>query len=102
MVVILEGTASPEMREVPDIDGDGIDDMADCFDVDLVDAKTKRVIGTASECLAFGDLDDQGAKPVATTTFNFRHGTLVQRGNSQFSLYSGSRASIRMSIPTSR
>lgn len=80
IVVILEGTAVAEERDVPDIDGDGSDDPANCWDVDLVDARTGRVIGTASECLAFADLDGQGPKPVATTTFNFREGTLVQRG----------------------
>jgi hypothetical protein len=51
-----------------------------CWDVDLVDAKTNRVIGTATECAADVDLDGTGPKPVATTTFRFPQGTLVQRG----------------------
>ncbi len=79
-VVILQGTGTLELREVPDIDGDGVADPAICVDVDLADARTGHVIGTGTECLSEADLDGQGAKPIATTTFNFPGGTLVQRG----------------------
>jgi hypothetical protein len=80
LVVILAGTGAAVEREVPDIDGDGFADLATCFDTNVVNASTNLIIGTGSECVSFFDLDGQGIKPIATTTFNLREGTLVQRG----------------------
>ena len=42
IVVRLVGTDIGEDRTVPDIDGDGIDDPALCFDVNLEDIKLDK------------------------------------------------------------
>jgi hypothetical protein len=54
----------------------------DCFDVDLVDAKTGNVIGTAADCLTDISLSesDNGALVTGTTFFFFPGGTIVSRG----------------------
>lgn len=80
LIVLFRGTAGPDFREVPDVDGDGADDIALCIEVDLVDAKTNNIIGTGTECLAEVDLDGTGAKPVATSYLHFPQGTLISRG----------------------
>ena len=38
------------------------------------------VVGKASDCLSFFDLDGTGVKPVGTTFFHFPQGMLVSRG----------------------
>ncbi len=79
-VVIVEGTAAGAPAMVPDINGDGSPDPAMCWDVNLVDAKTNRVMGTARDCLSFANLDGTGDKPFTTTYFHFPQGTLVAHG----------------------
>lgn len=87
LVVLVEGFAAGYPSTVPDIDNDGQDDFAFCFDVNLTSAKTNKVIGTATECVS--DLDGDGPMPpYATTTFNFPQGTLVARGKMNFGLVS--------------
>ena len=86
LVVLVEGRASGYPSFVPDIDGDGSDDFGFCFDVNLTDAKTNKVIGTATECVS--DLEDDDNPAYATTTFNFPPGTLVSRGKMNFGLVS--------------
>jgi len=52
-----------------------------CFDIDLVDAKTGRVIGSGSDCLS--DIipsDNGGMSLTATSFFHFHGGTLVSQG----------------------
>ena len=77
----LRGSGDMYMDVVPDIDGDFIDDPAICFDTDLVDLKTNRVVGMATDCLSdvtpFGD----GLKLIGTTYFHLPQGTLITRGN---------------------
>jgi hypothetical protein len=53
-----------------------------CFDVDLVDAKTGNVIGTASDCLSgiSPSITDNGVMLTGTTFFFFPGGTLISRG----------------------
>ena len=53
-----------------------------CFDVDLVDAKTGNVIGTASDCLSgiAPSVTDNGVMLTGTTFFFFPGGTLVSQG----------------------
>lgn len=52
-----------------------------CFDIDLVDIKTGRVIGTASDCLSDISGDPvNGLALTGTTFFNFPGGTLITRG----------------------
>ena len=48
----LIGTGSMYQKDVADIDGDGVDDPAMCFDVDLINAKNQQYIGTATDCLS--------------------------------------------------
>ena len=78
MVVILVGTAVGGLRMVPDYTGDGMPDPAFCWDLDLVDAKTSRVIGRGTDC--FSPQNPEGTKGFGTTYFHFPQGTLVTRG----------------------
>ena len=65
-----------------DLDGDGVaTDPAMCFDVDLVDMKNQRVIGTGTDCLADVMAAGSGVKLVGTTYFHMPNGDLVTRGN---------------------
>jgi len=81
IVVRLVGTAIGEDRIVPDIDGDGIDDQALCFDINLEDIKTGKIIGTATDCLSNVVEVGDGLSLVGTTTFDFNDGNqLVSRG----------------------
>lgn len=76
----LVGSGPMYERMVPDIDGDGVDDPAICFNVDLLNAKNGQQIGTATDCLS--NITDVGAGKalVGTTYFNLPQGTLVTRG----------------------
>jgi hypothetical protein len=79
--VIGEGTAV--VREVPDPDGEPGDLMlADCFDVDLVDIKNKRLIGTATDCLSRLEVigDFEHISLIGTTTFNLPQGSVTTQG----------------------
>ncbi len=55
---------------------------AACFDVNLVDAKTGNVIGTATDCLSSisGSSTDNGLMLTGTTFFYFPGGTLISQG----------------------
>ena len=81
LVLNLVGTGTMYESTVPDIDGDGVEDPAVCFDVDLVDGKNRQIIGTATDCLSdivpFGD----GVSLVGTSFFHLSKGTLITRGN---------------------
>ncbi|MEM8528142.1 MAG: hypothetical protein AAGG68_26095 [Bacteroidota bacterium] len=79
-VVRLVGTAVGEMRPVPDIDGDGQEDMGNCFDLTLLDANTGKVLGTGTDCLSNVESVGDGLAIVGTAIFNFEDGTLVTRG----------------------
>jgi hypothetical protein len=63
----------------PVADGEG-DPL--CFDLDLIDAKTGNVIGTASDCLSAikSSVTDNGIMLTGTTFFFFPGGTLVSQG----------------------
>lgn len=81
IVVRLVGTAIGEDRMVPDIDGDEVDDPALCFDINLEDVKTGKIIGTATDCLSDITSVGDGLSLVGTTTFNFNEGNqLTSRG----------------------
>jgi len=55
---------------------------AACFDVDLIDAKTGKVIGRASDCLSSigPSMTDNGVMLTGTTFFFFPGGTLISQG----------------------
>lgn len=79
-VLRLLGTAIAYEAFVPDIDGDGKEDAALCFDVDLLDASGKK-IGTATDCLSNIKTVDSGLALVGTTIFHLPNGTFITRGN---------------------
>jgi hypothetical protein len=79
-VLRLLGDAVAYDGTVADIDGDGVDDPAMCFDVDLLDA-TGRVIGTATDCLSNITSVGDGLALVGTTTFRLNNGTFTSRGH---------------------
>lgn len=81
LVFNLIGTGAMYEGLVPDIDGDGLDDPAICFDVDLVDMQTQRTAGTATDCLSNVTPTGSGVALVGTTYFNLPQGELVVRGN---------------------
>ena len=80
LVVQLSGTATGVPGTVPDIDGDGNDDLANCFTVDLIDISKDKVVGSAVDCLAEVTEVGDGLALVGTTYFNFNNGQLVSRG----------------------
>jgi len=55
---------------------------ATCFDLDLVDIKTGKVIGSASDCLSgiTSSVTDNGLMLTGTTFFFFPGGTLISQG----------------------
>ena len=77
----LVGSGPMYLSTVPDIDGDGIDDPAFCFDADLVDMKNQQVIGTATDCLSNIENGINGGLALdGTAIFNLKSGTLITRG----------------------
>ena len=76
----LKGVGHAYDGMVPDIDGDGVDDPALCFDVDLYDSAGLK-IGTATDCLSNITEAGGGLALVGTTIFNLPNGTFVTRGN---------------------
>jgi hypothetical protein len=78
------GAAPAVAREVPDPDGEPGELMpADCFDVDLIDMKNKRLIGTATDCLSRLEVvtgDFEHIRLIGTTTFNLPQGSLTTQG----------------------
>jgi len=82
IVVVLAGTGEGY---------DGFDQFAQfeldqlgatCFDMNMFDAKTGKVIGRGSDCLSnlTPSATDDGMKVTATTFFYFPGGTLVSQG----------------------
>ena len=77
LVLILEGrNLQGYPAEVPDIDGDGVPDGAFCFDGDVTDAKTNKVIGSGTECLS----PTAEGPNIATTTLHLPSGSITARG----------------------
>jgi hypothetical protein len=79
-ILRLAGTAVAYPSTVMDIYGNGEEDDALCFDVDLLDARGK-VIGTATDCLSAITPVGDGMALVGTTTFNLPNGTFIVRGH---------------------
>jgi len=88
LILNLVGVGDMYESTVPDIDGDGIDDDAICFDVDLLNAKNGKVIGTGTDCLSnITPVGATGLSIAATTYFNMHEGQLVVRGNTTVQPY---------------
>jgi hypothetical protein len=79
-VLNLVGTGDMYESLVDDIDGDGFDDPAKCFDVNLFNAKNQQYIGTGTDCLSDITGIGTGLALVGTTTFHMPMGDLVVRG----------------------
>lgn len=79
---VLNLIGSGEMYEstVPDIDGDGQDDSAMCFDVQLINVKNNQTIGYGTDCLSKVTPTGTGVAVTATTFFHFPDGNLITRG----------------------
>ena len=81
LILNLIGTGMAEEKMVPDTDGDGEDEDALCFNVNLVDANNNNVIGTATDCLSNIEVGTNGGlELIGTTTFYLPGGTLTTRG----------------------
>lgn len=80
LVLNLVGSGAMYQSTVPDIDGDGNDDPAMCFDVDVVDVHTNQIIGKGTDCLAMVTPTERGVALVGTTYFHLASGTLITRG----------------------
>lgn len=80
IMVRLVGTDVGDVRTVPIVDGTGTDTGL-CFDLDMEDVKTGKIIGTATDCLSDITPVGDGLALVGTTTFNFNDGNqLTARG----------------------
>lgn len=71
----LIGSDEGYLKSVP-----GLADDATCFDVDLVNAKNRQVIGTATDCLSEIEGIGTGVRLIGTTFFYLPQGTLITRG----------------------
>lgn len=80
LVLNLVGSGKMYQSTVPDIDGDGKDDPAMCFDVKLYDVHTNKIVGKGTDCLAMVTPMEGGVALVGTTYFHLPGGTLVSRG----------------------
>ena len=81
LVLNLKGSGDMYESTVPDIDGDGYDDSAICFDTDLINMRNLQVVGTATDCLSNITPMGDGLALVGTTYFHLPQGTLITRGN---------------------
>lgn len=80
LVLNLVGSGKMYQSSVPDIDGDGKDDPAMCFDVKLYDVHTNKIVGEGTDCLAMVTPVGDSVALVGTTYFHLPGGTLVSRG----------------------
>jgi hypothetical protein len=80
LVLNLKGTGAGYESTVPDINGDGLDDLATCFDVELFNQKNQQLIGTATDCLSDITPTGPGLTLVGTSFFRMANGELVTRG----------------------
>ena len=74
IAVVLSGTATGETREISG-------SPMECFDVDLLDPSSGKVIGKGTDCLDLNSIemigDDGGMQLNNTTFFKFDEGTIV-------------------------
>jgi hypothetical protein len=80
LVLNLVGEGTSEAMDVPDLDSPGSTTMAFCYEVDLFNAKNKKLIGTATDCLSNFTLPSGGVALVGTTTFKLPQGNIVTQG----------------------
>jgi len=76
--VLLQGKDVGETRPIPLIETTKTNE-GNCFDVDLIDVMTKKVIGTAARCFADSNTVGTGMALTETTFFRLKEGTIVSR-----------------------
>lgn len=79
LFVRVVGTAVGELEFVPDIDGDGIDDIANCFTIEIRSLDKDKKIGDATECINFDALVGDGFASVNTTTLRIKKDEVTVR-----------------------
>jgi hypothetical protein len=83
LVLQLLGSDVAEERDIPPINDSGgalLTDKGLCFDVDLLNLRTGKMIGTATDCLALLEEQGDGVVLVGTTIFNMPGGSFTSRG----------------------
>ncbi|MDH5182473.1 MAG: hypothetical protein OEX12_01165 [Gammaproteobacteria bacterium] len=78
LILNLVGYGAMYEREVPDLDGDGVDDLSVCFDSTLKNLKNNQVT-KGTDCLSNISLVGGGVALVNTTFFNLQQGTIITR-----------------------
>jgi hypothetical protein len=77
ILVKLTGTGAGYLRPVP-----GFDEEALCFDIDLLDLRTNKIIGGATDCISAPQMNVDGVEFVGTTYLYFPDGnTIATQGN---------------------
>ena len=79
LVVQLKGKAVGETRSIPPIEATRTTSEGNCFEVDLTDVMTDRVIGTATRCFTDVNTVGDGMTLTDTTFYRLREGTIVSR-----------------------
>jgi hypothetical protein len=79
LVVQLKGKAVGETRSIPPLETTRTTSEGNCFEVDLSDVMTDKVIGTAMRCFTDIKTVGDGMALTDTTFFRLREGTIVSR-----------------------
>jgi hypothetical protein len=79
LVVQLKGKAIGETRSIPPIETTRTTSEGNCFEVDLTDVMTDKVIGTAMRCFTDINTVGDGMALTDTTFYRLREGTIVSR-----------------------
>jgi hypothetical protein len=79
LVVQLKGKAVGETRSIPPIEATRTTSEGNCFEVDLSDVMTDKVIGTVMRCFTDVKTVGDGMTLTDTTFFRLREGTIVSR-----------------------
>jgi hypothetical protein len=79
LVVQLKGKAVGETRSIPPIEATRTTSEGNCFEVDLSDVMTDKVIGTAMRCFTDIKTIGDGMTLTDTTFYRLREGTIVSR-----------------------
>lgn len=75
LLVKLTGTGVGYHKSIP-----GFDDEALCFDIDLVDLKSNKIIGGATDCISDEQINVDGVEFIGTTYLYFADGVIATRG----------------------
>jgi len=77
-IIQFSGTAIGEERMIADGTGGLL--AALCFDIDMRDVKTGKIVGKGVDCLSDITTVSGGLSILATSIFEFENGTVVNRG----------------------